>query len=248
VRAGTSNSGLAAQKGFFETTHWSVIRRAAVEGSPLAAAALNDLCRAYWYPLYAYARRGGKSPENAQDLTQAFFAHLLHKDFLTGLSPEKGKFRSFLLTCFKHFMADDWEKARTAKRSAVAAELPVDNAEARYLCEPCVEANPETLYERRWALDLLENVLQQLRAQAAAAGREKIFESLQSRLLGEHGEETYAQLAQKLNLSDTALKVAVHRLRQNYRELLRGEIARTVAHPDEIEDEVRYLFTVVSRG
>jgi RNA polymerase sigma-70 factor (ECF subfamily) len=214
-----------------------------------AREALETLCRSYWYPLYAFVRRQGHNSEDAQDLTQAFFAHLLRKDFLSGVGPEKGRFRSFLLACLKHFLADEWEKARTAKRGGTGPELLLDleQAEDRYRLEARVEANAESLYDRRWALDLLDHVLDRLRLEAVASGREAVFDPLQCCLLGERPTETYAQLGARLGLSETAVKVTVHRLRQRYRDLLREEIAHTVTRPEEVEDEMRYLFAVVSR-
>ena len=170
---------------------------------------MEKLCRTYWYPLYAFVRRQGRSPEDAQDLTQGFFAHLFRKDFLSGVGPEKGRFRSFLLACLKHFLADEWEKARTAKRGGDCPEIPLDleQAEERYRLEARVEANAESLYERRWALDLLDHVLDRLRHEAVASGREAVFDQLQGCLLGERPTETYAQLGARLGMSETAVKV-----------------------------------------
>ena len=239
----------AKVSGLFATTHWSVVLAAGQGANVQASAALEQLCRTYWYPLYAYLRRGGHKPEDANDLTQGFFARLLREDFLSGVGPEKGRFRSFLLACLKHFLADEWEKARTAKRGGSGPErrLDLEQAEPRYQLESRVEANAESLYERRWALDLLDHVLDRLRHEAAASGREAVFVQLQACLLGERPTETYAQLGARLGLSETAVKVTVHRLRRQYRDLLREEIARTVTHPDEIDEEMRYLFEVVSR-
>ena len=198
---------------------------------------MEQLCRSYWYPLYAFVRRQGRAPEDAQDLTQGFFAHLLRKDFLSGVGPEKGRFRSFLLACLKHFLVDEWEKACTAKRggNCPAVRLDLAGAEERYQLEARVEADPESLYERRWALDLLDQVLNRLRREAVASGREAVFEQLQGCLLGERPTETYAQLGSRLGMKETAVKVSVHRLRQRYRELLQEEIAHTVTHPEEID-------------
>jgi RNA polymerase sigma-70 factor (ECF subfamily) len=234
----------------FATTHWSVVLAAGRTNAPQTAEALEKLCRSYWYPLYAFVRRQGHTPEDAQDLTQAFFAHLLRKDFLRNVGPEKGRFRSFLLACLKHFVADEWEKAHAAKRGETSPELrlDLDGAEERYALEAGVEANAERLYERRWALNLLDHVLERLRQEAIAEGRDALFDELQGCLLGERPTETYAQLGARLGLSETAVKVTVHRLRQRYREVLREEIAHTVARPDEIDEEMRYLFEVVSRG
>jgi RNA polymerase sigma-70 factor (ECF subfamily) len=233
----------------FATTHWSVVLAAGQSTDAQASEALEQLCRTYWYPLYAFVRRQSRSPEDAQDLTQGFFAHLLRKDFLSGVGREKGRFRSFLLACLKHFLADEWEKARTAKRGGTCAEIPLnlDGAEERYQLEACVEANAESLYERRWAVDLLDRVLDRLRHEAVTSGREAVFDQLQCCLLGERPTQTYAQLGATLDLSETAVKVSVHRLRQRYRELLHEEIAHTVTRPEEIDEEMRYLFEVVSR-
>ena len=235
--------------GLFATTHWSIVLTAGQHDLPQATEALEKLCRSYWYALYAFVRRRGYSPEDAQDLTQAFFTHLLRKDFLSGVGPEKGRFRSFLLACLKHFLADEWEKARTRKRGGRDPELLLDSeqAEGRYQLEARVEATAESLYERRWALNLLDHVLDRLRQEAVVSGRETVYDQLECCLLGERPTETYAQLGVRLGMSETAVKVTVHRLRQRYRELLREEIARTVTHPDEVDEEMRYLFEVVSK-
>ncbi len=241
--------GAVAQP-LFATTHWSVLLAAANRETPEAATALERLCASYWYPLYAYIRRRGYAPDDAQDLTLAFFAHLLRKDFLRGVRPEKGRFRSFLLACLKHFLADEWEKARTARRGGAvpAFALGCDQAEERYQLEAATEANPESLYERRWALDLLAGVLDQLRGESVASGRAALFDQLQFCLLGDRSAETYTEVGSRLGLSESAVKVTVHRLRLRYRELLREQIARTVTRPEEIEEELRYLREVVSRG
>ncbi len=249
MRTEEFHSGPEAHGGVFGTPHWSVVLAAGQQQSPQAAEALDQLCRTYWYPLYVYTRRRGYPPEDAQDLTQAFFAHLLSREFLTNVGPEKGKFRSFLLTCLKHFLTDEWKKAHTARRGGAAGPVSLDweQAEARYRSETRNEASAEALYERRWALDLLDHVLNQLRDAAVASGNGAVFDQLQSCLLGEQPTESYAQLGTRLGLSETAVKVRVHRLRQQYRDLLREQIAQTVSAPAEIEEEVRYLFQVVCR-
>jgi len=249
VRTEEPNSEPRAHGGVFATTHWSVVLAAGQQQSPQAAEALENLCRTYWYPLFAFVRRLGYGAEDAQDLTQAFFAHLLRKPFLDGVGPEKGRFRSFLLACLKHFLVDEREKARTAKRGGNCPAIPLDleRAEERYRLESRVEANPEALFERRWALDLLERVLDRLRHEAADSGRGAVFDALECCLLGDRPTETYAQLGSRLGLSETAVKVTVHRLRQRYRELLREEVAHTVTRAEELEAEMRYLLEVVSR-
>jgi RNA polymerase sigma factor (sigma-70 family) len=249
---GPANDSAAAgsHSGTFTTTHWTVVLTAAQADAPQSGAALDQLCRTYWYPLYAFIRREGYTPDDAQDLTQAFFEHLLRKDFLSGVEPAKGRFRSFLLACLKHFLADAREKARTAKRgghSPVGTLLDLERAEPRYQLEPCEESNPERLYERRWALDLLDRVLDRLRHEVVVSGRESVFDQLQGFLVGERPAGTYVQLGARLGLSEAAVKVTVHRLRQRYRALLREEVACTVTHPSEIEEELRFLFEVVSR-
>jgi len=237
------------RRGVFATTHWSVVLAASDLTSPQAGEALEQLCRLYWYPLYVYVRRRGYGPEDAQDLTQGFFAHLLRQNFPTGVGPEKGRFRSFLLACLKHFLTDEWHKGRTAKRGGAGPPILMDwqAAEERYGLELPVEASAERLYERRWAMDLLDHVLGQLREEATNAGKEAVFEQLQSCLFGERRNETYAELAVGLNLSESAVKVTVHRMRQRCRELLREQIAHTVSRPGEIEQELHYLFGIVSR-
>lgn len=249
MRTEASSFRPAAHEAAFATTRWSVVLAAGRQDTQAAVAALEELCRDYWYPLYAYVRRHGASPTDAQDLTQAFFAHLLRKDFLRGVEPEKGRFRSFLLACLRHFLADERAKAGALKRRAVRADLPLnlEEAEGRYRLEASEEANAQQLYERRWALDLLDHVLGQLRQEAVAGGKAGVFEQLQCCLLGERPSATYAQLGARLGLSETAVKVTVHRLRQRYRELLRAQIAHTVARPEEVDEEMRYLFAVVSR-
>lgn len=233
----------------FATTHWSVVLTAAGADSPAAAAALEMLCRQYWYPLYAYVRRSGREPHDAQDLTQAFFAQLLRRDFLHNVGPEKGRFRTFLLTCLKHFLTDEWEKARTARRGGDCRPLSLDleQAEARYHREPGGEASAESLYERRWALDLLERVLDRLRDEAASSDQDAVFEQFMSCLWGERPAETCAQVGARFGLGASAVKVAIHRLRLRCRALLREEIAHTVSRPEEVEEELRHLFAVVSR-
>lgn len=238
-----------AHSGSFATTHWSVVLAASPLRSPRAQEALERLCRTYWYPLYVFVRRQGASVEDAEDLTQAFFTHLLRKDFLSDVRPEKGRFRSFLLACLKHFLADEWDKARRLKRGGAspALSLDIEQAEERYQLESRSEPSADQLYERRWALDLLALVLDRLRQEAVQAGKAAVFDQLQGCLLGERPDETYAEIGARLGLSQSAVKVTVHRLRQRYGELLREEIAHTVAEPGEIEEELRYLFAVVSR-
>jgi RNA polymerase sigma-70 factor (ECF subfamily) len=231
----------------FATTRWSLVAAAGHGPPPEAQQALATLCRIYWYPLYAYARRQLPSAEDAQDATQEFFARLLEKDYLQAADPQRGKFRAFLLTAFKRFLAKERDRAHAQKRGGGRSIVPLDfqSGERQFAQEPADHATPETLYERRWALTLLEQTLAQLRQEMVNAGKEKLFEALKGTLTGEDTVAPYAQLAARLDLSEQAVKVAVHRLRRRYAELLRGEIAQTVADPGQVEDELRDLFAAV---
>jgi RNA polymerase sigma-70 factor (ECF subfamily) len=234
----------------FATTRWSLVAAAGRGGSPESQQALAALCQAYWYPLYAYARRRLPSVHDAQDLTQAFFAELLEKDYLQAADPRRGKFRSFLLTAFKHFLSKQRDRANAQKRGGGRATLPLDcqAGERRYRLEPADTATPETVFERRWALAILEQALAKLRQELADAGKEKLFECLKRALAGEGLQEPHARIAEQVGISEQAVKVAVYRLRRRYQELLRAEIAQTVASPDEIDDELRDLFAAVRAG
>jgi RNA polymerase sigma-70 factor (ECF subfamily) len=201
----------------------------------------------YWYPLYAYARRHLPSAHDAQDLTQAFFAQLLEKDYLQAADPQRGKFRSFLLTAFKHFLSKERERAHAQKRGGGRSLLSLDFelGESRYHREPVDHATPERLYERGWALAILEQTLAKLRQELVNAGKERLFECLKGTLAGEALQESYARIALQLGMSEQAVKVAVYRLRRRCQELLRAEIAQTVTSPEEVEDELRDLFAAV---
>ncbi len=216
--------------------------------SPRAAEALEQLCRIYWYPLYAYARRQGHSPEDAQDLTQEFFARLLAKDYLHGVDRSKGRFRSFLLAAMKHFLANEWDRSRTQKRGGQIhfVALESQEAERRYQGELATELSPDKLYEQRWACVLLEQVMERLERDFNAGGKSEQFQALKPFLVGDRPAETYAGLAGKLDVSEAALKMKVQRLRHRYQSLLRQEIANTVGSPEEVEEEILYLFSVLS--
>jgi RNA polymerase sigma-70 factor (ECF subfamily) len=230
----------------FATTHWSLIL-AARGSSPEARAALEELCRRYWYPLYAYIRRRGHTADAAQDLTQELFARLLERDDLAALDPARGRFRAFLLTACRHFLANEHDRARTLKRGGGRRILALDlgDADRRYAAEPGHEQTPERLFERRWALTLLDQVLRVLRQRYEAAGQADLFERLKGTLTGA-ADGAYAEAAAALGMTEGAVKVAAHRLRQRYRALLRDEIAQTVADPDEVDDEVRTLFQALA--
>ena len=231
----------------FANTRWSLVAAAGHGGSPESREALATLCEMYWYPLYAYARRHSPSAHDAQDLTQAFFAQLLEKDYLQAADPKRGKFRSFLLTAFKHFLSKERERAHAQKRGGGRPVLSLDFelGETRYHREPVDNATPESLYERSWALGILQQTLARLRQELAGAGKEKLFECLKGALAGETVQGSYARLGEQLGISEPAVKVAVCRLRRRYQELLRAEIAQTVASMDEVDEELRDLFTAV---
>lgn len=214
-----------------------------------AGAALEKLCQTYWYPLYGYIRRRGNSPEDAQDLTQAFFTRLLERQWLGRADREKGKFRSFLLSALNHFLADEWDRARAQKRGGGNAPLPLqfDSAETRYGFEPADQTTPEQLYERRWALALLEEVLRRLAEDYKKDGRAEYFAALNPCLVGDRAALPYADLAAKLGVTEGTIKSAVHRMRQRYREILREEIANTVAGPEEVDAELQHLFAILGR-
>jgi RNA polymerase sigma-70 factor (ECF subfamily) len=231
----------------FASTRWSLVAAAGQRESPESAAALASLCRLYWYPLYAYARRRLTTAEDAQDLTQDFFARLLEKEYLRQVDRQRGSFRAFLLTAFKHFLAKERDRAHAQKRGGGRSHLPLDFqvGERRYQLEPIHAADAEALYERRWALTLLEQTLAQLRDELTRAGKGRLFEALKGTLTGEDAPRPYAELADEMGLSVEAVKVTAHRLRRRYGELLRTEIAQTVSTPEEIEDELRALFAAL---
>jgi DNA-directed RNA polymerase specialized sigma24 family protein len=233
-----------ASDAWFVTTHWSVVLSAREKDFPQSAAALETLCRTYWYPLYAYLRRQGRPPHDAQDLTQGFFARLLQKDYLDAAAREKGKFRTFLLVALKRFLANEWDREHAQKRGGFAPIVPIDQefAESRLAADPSPNVQPDVLYDRQWAMTLLERAMCQLREEYVASGRARLFEYLQSCLVREESALPYSQVAARLNLTEAAVKMAVHRLRARYREILRAEIAHTVSSREEVEEEVRHLF------
>jgi RNA polymerase sigma-70 factor (ECF subfamily) len=213
-----------------------------------ARAALEKLCRAYWLPIYAFVRRQGRNPHDAQDLTQAFFARLLEKNYLADADRARGRFRSFLLASLKHFLANEWDKASAKKRGGRRTVIPLDAAGAETACgfEPADNTTPEKIFERRWALALLEQVLRRLREEYTREGKAALFEQLKPTLTEASRAVRYADIAARLGTSEGAVKVAVHRLRRRYREILRAEIADTVTDPNEIEDEIRNLFAALA--
>ena len=232
----------------FVTTHWSVVLTAGRNDTTRARDALAKLCQTYWFPLYAHVRRRGHSPEDAQDLTQAFFARLLEKSWVGDADQTKGRFRSFLLVAMNRFLSDEWDKARAQKRGGGMPLVPLqfDTAETRYGVDPADPATPERGFERRWALTLLEEVLNRLSREYDNEGKGGLFAALHPCLVGERTAQPYAELAAKLGISESSVKSAVHRLRQRYRQLLRDEIAQTVADPTEVDEELRHLFAALA--
>jgi len=246
---GTADGPGGVGQTLFATTHWSVVLATAGEDSPQASAALEELCRTYWYPLYAFIRRQGYGVEDAQDLTQGFFSHILSRRFLGRASREKGKFRSFILGSLKYFLADELARLQAQKRGGGQTMVFLDahSAEERYRLEPVELMDAEKLFERRWAVTLLDRVLERLEKEFIEAGKSRLFERLREFLLGDRASATYQETANALGTTEGAVKVAVHRMRQRYRELFQDEIAQTVADPAEIEGEVRHVFAVMSR-
>jgi len=233
----------------FTTTHWSVVLAAKVAESSRATEALEKLCRTYWPPLYAFIRREGYDVEEAQDLTQEFFARLLEKDYLGHLHDQRGKFRSFILTFLKRFLSDERGKAAAQKRGGGKTFVSLDDTSAQEHCllEPANQVSPDQLFEWRWAQTVLEQALHRLRQEYVACGKTPLFDQLKDLQPGEHGTLSYVEVGGQLGMTEAAIKSAVHRLRQRHRELLREEIAETVARPEEIDDEIRYLLTVLGR-
>jgi RNA polymerase sigma factor (sigma-70 family) len=231
------------RKSRFTTTHWSVVRAAAGTPSADAHEAMTRLCESYWYPLYAFLRRRGHSADDAQDLTQAFFARLLEKRALRLADPARGLFRTFLLTAVKNFAANEWQRQVAQKRGgrSVTVSLDFETAEGRFQREPATNETPEKVFDRVWALTLLERAIGQVRAEFGEGGKGAQFERLAPYLTGDQRQPSYAETGTALGLTEGAVKVAVHRMRQKFRDALRDEIAKTVSTDEEMEDELRHL-------
>lgn len=242
-------SGTSPHSSRFATTRWSVVVAAGQPQSKDANEALATLCEMYWYPLYAFARRRGHRHEDARDLVQAFFANILEKNSLQIAGPERGKFRSFLLGALKNFAAKQWRTASTKKRGGGETPLSIDyrDAEDRYLCEPQDDLTAEKLFERKWAMTLLHTAMAKLAGEQETAGKTSRFDSLKMYLGGDKNRVPYYELAESLTMSEGAVKVAIHRLRRRYRELLRNEIADTVVDSNDIDEELQSLFAALSR-
>ncbi|HOW74018.1 MAG TPA: sigma factor [Phycisphaerae bacterium] len=228
----------------FPSTHWSMVLGAGLGDAAGSQELLAELCRKYWYPLYAYVRRRGYRWEDAQDLTQEFFARFLARKYLSLADPRRGRFRTFLLASLQHFLNDEWDQARATKRGGGSTPFSWDAAQAeeRYLREPADDLTPERVYERRWAATLLGEVLARLRQEYVVAEKGLQFDALNAYLSDIDEAAPYARIAGQLGLSENAARAAVFRLRTRYRQILLGEIARTVQHPGDVEDEIRQLF------
>jgi RNA polymerase sigma factor (sigma-70 family) len=246
--AGGQPGGAKTGAPVFSTTHWSVVLAAGQQKSPEAAQALEKLCRTYWQPLYVYVRRRGYNPDDAQDLTQQFFALFLEKEGFSLADPDRGKFRTFLLTAIQHFLADEWKRAHRAKRGGGARVVSLDTQAAEERCRAgLAEAlPPDRAYERCWAITLLEQVLSSLRGQYLQAGKGRLFEALEDFLWGPDASMSYARVAEELDMTEGAVRVAVHRLREHYRDRLRAEVAHTVDQPGSVDEELRYLIALMS--
>lgn len=231
----------------FATTRWSLVVGAAARDGAESRSALESLCQAYWYPIYAYVRRRVSDIHESQDLTQSFFERLLEKGTIAAADPDRGRFRAFLLTACQRFLINEWEKARAAKRGGGRSlvSLDFDAGESRYSIEAVDALTPERLYEQQWAVTLLGRVLDELRREYVAKGKEAQFESLKSFLSGSGRNREYSTAAAELGMIEAAIRVAAHRLRGRYRELLRAEIAQTLENPDDVDDEIRSLFSLL---
>lgn len=240
---GDATSEGRAGSACFQTTHWSQIRAAADASRPGAEEALSSVCAAYWYPVYAYARGCGLSPEDAQDLTQAFFARVIEKSFLAAADATRGRFRWFLLTSLQNFLRNELDRAQALKRGGALPNLSWDalEAEQRFAAEPVESMTPDLLFDRSWALVVMSQSLERLAGEFAANGRAAVFQQLKRYLEGTNAQNGYEEAAECLGISPAAIRVAVHRLRERFRQLVRDEIARTVSDSTEIDDELRHL-------
>jgi RNA polymerase sigma factor (sigma-70 family) len=232
----------------FVTTHWSVVLTAGRSNTTRARDALGKLCQTYWHPLYIYVRRRGHSAHDAQDLTQEFFTRLLERESLAGANPERGRFRSFILTAMNHFLVSEWKKARTKKRGGGCLTFSMDwaAAEERFDLEPADNSTPDKIFEKQWALTLLHEVLNRLEAEYRREDKMELFTALKQTLMGARESQPYKELAAKLDTNEGAIKVAVHRLRKRYRELIRAEIANTLDGSQDIAEEMRHLFSALT--
>ena len=245
---GSQAGGRISEARQFNTTHWSVVLAAGQTGSPQSAEALEKLCCTYWFPLYSFVRRQGRGPEEAQDLTQEFFARFLEKGSVGRASSERGRFRTFLLTSLQNFLRHEWERAQAEKRGGGRRPIPWDeaDAESRYCVEVNPQLTPDQIFDQRWAMALFQTALSRLQKESAAAEKGAQFDELKGFLSTEAKEGDYGAAACHLGLTKGAVAVAVHRLRQRYGELVKEEIAHTVGTPVEAEEEMRYLIRLMN--
>lgn len=240
----TESPSSSAPGDVFATTHWTVVLAAGQRHTPQSDGALEELCRTYWFPLYAYVRRRGHAKADAEDLTQAFFARFLEKNYLAGLNAERGRFRAFLLASLKHFLANEWDKSQAQKRGGGATNLSLDwqTADTKFQVAATNEPSPDKAFDREWALALLAKVIERLQQECAADGKAKVFEQLKAFLMAGKGESAQSNVAKTLGMEEGAVRVAVHRLRKRYRVLLRDEISQTLTDESQVDEEMRALF------
>lgn len=243
-----SSQHTSAPGDIFATTRWTVVLAAGRKATPQSDTALQELCKTYWFPLYAYVRRRGHNKEDAEDSVQAFFARFLARNYLAGLSAERGRFRAFLLASLKNFLANEWKKSQRLKRGGGETVLSLDweTADTKFQVAATPEPSPDKAFDREWAVALLAQVIERLRAECAADGRARPFEQLKVFLTAPKGTVAYANVAKSLGMDEGAVRVAAHRLRKRYRELLRDEIAHTLADPAQVDGEMRALFGAFS--
>ncbi len=248
MEAMSSSASSSNPPASFATTHWSIVLEAGQGKDADGAIALAELCRKYWLPLYAYVRRRVPDANEAQDLTQEFFARLLEKELLAQAAPERGRFRSFLLTAMQNFLTNEWRKAHASKRGGGQRTLSLDftAGDSKLNFEPGHDWTAERIFERNWCITLLDHVLTQLRDEFTASGKAELFTALRPFISSNRQEGSFAALAEQLNMTEGAVKVAAHRLRKRYRELLRAELAQTVADPADVDDEIAWLFSALA--
>jgi RNA polymerase sigma-70 factor (ECF subfamily) len=239
-----SSQSSQAPGDIFVTTHWTVVLAAGQRHTPQSDHALEELCRTYWFPLYAYVRRRGHSKQDAEDSVQAFFARFLEKNYLTGLSAERGRFRAFLLASLKHFLINEWKKSQRQKRGGGEINLSLDwqTADTKFQVAATNEPSPDQAFDREWALALLAKVIERLQQECAADGKARLFDQLKMFLMAGKGESAQSDVAKTLGMEEGAVRVAIHRLRKRYRVLLRDEIAQTLADESQVDEEMRALF------
>jgi RNA polymerase sigma factor (sigma-70 family) len=248
MTTGSASQSSTAPGDIFATTHWTVVLAAGKHSTPQSDGALEELCRTYWFPLYAYVRRRGYTKEDAEDSVQAFFARFLAKNYLAGLSAERGRFRAFLLASLKHFLINEWKKSQRLKRGSgeIALSLDWQTADTKFQVAATNEPSPDKAFDREWALALLAKVIERLQKECEADGKAKLFERLKIFLTADKTGTAQAEAAKALGMEEGTVRVAIHRLRKRYRELLRAEIAQTLADAADVDEEMRALFGAFS--